>query len=60
MVAASMAIADHTLRLAEVRAFAHPENAGSRRVLEKAGFEVLRFVPKMARFLYKRARHIHG
>lgn len=58
LVAASMAIADHTLQLAEVRAFAHPENAGSRRVLEKAGFEVMRFVPEMERFLYGRARQV--
>ena len=58
MVAASMAIADHTLWLAEVRAFAHPENAGSRRVLEKAGFEVVRFVPEMERFLYRRVRQV--
>ncbi len=56
MVAASMTIADHTLRLPEVRAFAHPENTGSRRVLEKAGFEVVRFVPELERFLYGRAR----
>ena len=56
MLAASMAIADHTLRLTEVRAFAHPDNTGSRRVLKKAGFEVVRFVPEMERFLYRRAR----
>lgn len=58
MVAACMAIADHTLLLPEVRAFAHPENAGSRRVLERAGFEVVRFVPEMERFLYRRARQV--
>lgn len=56
MVAACMSVADHALRLPEVRAFAHPANAGSRRVLEKAGFEVARFVPKMNRFLYRRHR----
>jgi ribosomal-protein-alanine N-acetyltransferase len=56
-VAACMAVADRTLRLPEVRAFAHPENVGSRRVLEKAGFEVVRFVPEMDRFLYRRHRH---
>jgi RimJ/RimL family protein N-acetyltransferase len=54
MVATSMSVADHVLRLPEVRAFAHPANAGSRRVLEKAGFEVVRFVPEMHRFLYRR------
>lgn len=56
MLTACMAIADHTLRLAAVHAFAHPANAGSRRVLEKAGFEVVRFVPELDRFLYRRAR----
>ncbi len=54
MVAACMSVADHALRLPEVRAFAHPANTGSRRVLEKAGFEVVRFVPEMDRFLYRR------
>lgn len=54
LVAASIALADGTLRLAKVRAFAHPDNAGSRRVLEKAGFQVVRFVPEMERFLYER------
>lgn len=58
MLAASMGIADRTLRLTEVRAFAHPKNTGSRRVLEKAGFEVVRFVPEMERFLYRRARRV--
>jgi RimJ/RimL family protein N-acetyltransferase len=38
--------------LAEVKAFAHPENAASRKVLSKAGFEEVRFVPAMNRFLY--------
>jgi ribosomal-protein-alanine N-acetyltransferase len=54
MVAACMAIADHMLRLPEINAFAHPDNAGSRRVLEKAGFEVVRFVTEMERMLYRR------
>jgi RimJ/RimL family protein N-acetyltransferase len=39
-----------------LRAFAHPENAGSRRLLEKAGFRILRFVPEMERVLYLRER----
>lgn len=56
MVAGCMSLADHALRLPEVRAFAHPANAGSRHVLEKAGFEVVRFVPEMDRFLYRRHR----
>lgn len=56
MITACIGVADHVLRLPEVRAFAHPANAGSRRVLEKAGFEVVRFVPEMDRFLYRRHR----
>ena len=56
MVAACTSVADHALRLPEVRAFAHPANAGSRRVLEKAGFEIVRFAPEMNRFLYRRHR----
>ncbi len=54
LVAACTALADNTLCLPEVRAFAHPENLGSRRVLEKAGFEQVRFVPEMERLLYRR------
>jgi ribosomal-protein-alanine N-acetyltransferase len=56
MMATCMAVADRTLRLPEVRAFAHPDNAGSRRVLDKAGFKVARYVPEMNRFLYRRFR----
>ena len=56
LVSACTAFADHTLQLAKMRAFARPENAGSRRVLEKAGFEVVRFVPELERLLYERAR----
>lgn len=56
MVNACMGVADHALHLPEVRAFAHPTNAGSRRVLEKAGFEVVRLVPEMDRILYRRHR----
>ena len=49
-------LADDVLGLSEVCAFAHPDNIGSRRVLEKAGFAVVRFVPEMDRFLYRRGR----
>ena len=54
LMAACTAIADEVLRLPEVRAFAHLENSGSRRVLEKAGFEPVRFVPEMERMLFRR------
>ncbi|MEQ8266615.1 MAG: GNAT family N-acetyltransferase [Parvibaculum sp.] len=40
------------LNLPEVRAFAHPDNVASKRVLEKAGFIEDRFVPEMDRHLY--------
>ncbi len=42
------------LNLPEVRAFAHPDNIASRRVLEKAGFVEDRFVAEMDRLLYRR------
>ncbi|HEY8383522.1 MAG TPA: GNAT family N-acetyltransferase [Microvirga sp.] len=56
LVAASMDIADRILRLPEVRAFAHPDNTGSRRVLEKAGFVLVEYVPAMERLLFRRSR----
>jgi ribosomal-protein-alanine N-acetyltransferase len=37
-----------------VCAFARPENAASRRVLEKAGFIVVEYVPAMQRLLFRR------
>jgi ribosomal-protein-alanine N-acetyltransferase len=57
LVAVCMSLADDVLRLPEVKAFARPENLGSRRVLENAGFEAVRFVPEMERVLYRRGRH---
>jgi ribosomal-protein-alanine N-acetyltransferase len=56
MASACLAMADDVLRLPEVSAFARPENVASRRVLEKVGFEQVRFVPEMERFLYRRRR----
>lgn len=44
------------LGLPEVSAFAHPDNAASRRVLAKAGFAPVRTVPEMDRILYWRPR----
>lgn len=60
LVAACLSLADETLRLPEVTAFARPENTASRRILEKSGFEVVRFIPKMERFLYRRVRPPRG
>jgi ribosomal-protein-alanine N-acetyltransferase len=56
LTAECAAVADTVLRLPEVHAFARPDNIGSRRVLEKAGFIVVRFVPEMERLLYRRVR----
>ncbi|MEM1313253.1 MAG: GNAT family N-acetyltransferase [Pseudomonadota bacterium] len=56
LTAAALEAADGPLALAEVGAMAHPENAGSRRVLEKAGFEAVRLLPERPRILYRRPR----
>lgn len=57
LTTACTVLADAVFKLPEVIAFARPENLDSRRVLEKNGFEVVRFVPEMERFLYRRGRH---
>jgi RimJ/RimL family protein N-acetyltransferase len=44
LVAACIDLADRVLNVPEVRAFVRPVNTGSRRVLEKAGFMVVRGV----------------
>ncbi|WP_193367090.1 GNAT family N-acetyltransferase [Pelagibius marinus] len=54
LVAASVRIADDVLQLAEVRAFARPENTASCRILAKFGFQEVRFVPEMERWLFQR------
>lgn len=54
LIRAYTCLADNALRLPEARAFARPE-IGSHRVWKKAGFEVVRCVPEMERFLYRRA-----
>jgi len=46
--------ADKMLGLPALSAFAHPDNAASRRVLEKVGFQQVRAVPEMNRILYRR------
>ncbi|SFB94722.1 Protein N-acetyltransferase, RimJ/RimL family [Bosea sp. CRIB-10] len=55
LAAASVAEASDRLRLPELRAFARPENLGSCRVLEKAGFIRQRYVPELERHLYRHA-----
>ena len=54
LVAACIALARGVLRLPDLLAFAHPENAASRRVLRKSGFAEERFLPAMNRILYRR------
>jgi [ribosomal protein S5]-alanine N-acetyltransferase len=49
-----VALARQQARWPMLRAFAHPQNAASRRVLLKSGFQQERFVPAMERFLYRR------
>lgn len=51
---ASLSVARDHLGLPEVWAFAKPDNHGSARVLEKAGFERQRYVPELERWLYRR------
>ncbi len=60
LVAACTGLADGVLGLPELRGFAHPGNIGSRRVLEKAGFALVRHVPEMNRLLFVRARQPGG
>lgn len=55
---ASLSVARDQFRLPEVWAFAKPENLGSGRVLEKAGFERQRYIPEMERFLYRHGLHV--
>jgi len=55
LAAASVAEARDRLHLPELRAFAKPDNTGSCRVLEKAGFIVERYVPELKRNLYRHA-----
>ena len=55
LVLASLEIADGVLNLAEIRAFAHPENVASQRVLTKSGFREERFVAEMNRILFQRS-----
>jgi ribosomal-protein-alanine N-acetyltransferase len=54
LVTACADVADRVLGLPELWAFAHPDNRASDRVLAKAGFTRVRFVPEMDRFLYRR------
>jgi ribosomal-protein-alanine N-acetyltransferase len=54
LVSACADLADRVLGLPAVCAFARPENAASRRVLEKSGFTVVEYVAAMQRLLFRR------
>ena len=56
LAVAAVGEADATLGLPKVGAFARPGNVGSRRVLEKAGFKILRYVPELERDYLERIR----
>lgn len=53
LVGASLRHAFETLGLEWVGAFVRPENAASLRVLEKCGFQLLRYVPELERNQYE-------
>ena len=55
LVAFSLAHARVALGLSEIVAFSHPDNAASRRVLDKAGFVQDRWIEDLQRHLYRRA-----
>lgn len=54
LVSAALEVADEQLALPEIWAMAHPDNPGSRRVLEKMGFNVVRYLPERSRLLFRR------
>jgi ribosomal-protein-alanine N-acetyltransferase len=54
LVAHCLDVARDELALAEIVAFSHEANAGSRRVLERAGFAFERYLPDMDRNFYRR------
>ena len=53
LAALSVRMARDVLGLTHLHAFAHRGNPASRRVLEKAGFMVQRYLPEMERDLYR-------
>jgi ribosomal-protein-alanine N-acetyltransferase len=55
LAAACIAHARDGLGLSELQAFARPGNTASCRVLERAGFELRRYVPELERHLYRHA-----
>lgn len=60
LVRAALVVSDHQLKLPEVWAMAHPDNGGSKRVLEKAGFVFARHLPDRNRLLFRRPRPLEN
>lgn len=56
LTTAALREADDALQLPKIAAFARRENTASRRLLEKAGFTLVRYVPEMERFYFERLR----
>lgn len=56
LVQAATAHADRDLRLPMLVAFARPQNPGSQRVLEKAGFMAIDYIAALQRLRYRRLR----
>lgn len=50
---ACLAMARDELKLPRLRAFSHPDNLASQKVLKKTGFIRKDFIPAMNRFLYE-------
>ncbi|WP_422019851.1 GNAT family N-acetyltransferase [Roseibium sp.] len=55
---AALVVADTEVQLPVLSAFAHPENTGSNRLLEKVGFQAEHHVARMNRILYRRKRPV--
>ncbi|WP_082429223.1 GNAT family N-acetyltransferase [Roseibium alexandrii] len=55
---AALDVADTQVQLPVLSALAHPENAGSNRLLEKVGFQAEHHVASMTRILYRRKRPV--
>lgn len=55
LISAALSFADNELKLPEVWAMAHPDNSGSKRVLEKDGFVFARHIHDRNRLLFRRS-----
>lgn len=60
LVQRALVDADERLKLGEVWAMVHPSNPASKRVLEKSGFVVERYLPERPRHLLRRPHLLLG